>query len=61
MKNIINWSYGRGSWQYEILCLLILAFIFLTPKSWFVTVATFATQTAAVVVEQGDCGCDVPQ
>jgi hypothetical protein len=35
LKNIIFWSYGRTTWQYDILCVLILAFVFLTPKSWF--------------------------
>ncbi|HLI29878.1 MAG TPA: hypothetical protein VKV79_02110 [Terriglobia bacterium] len=29
------WSYERGSWQYDLICALILAFIFLTPASWF--------------------------
>jgi hypothetical protein len=51
MKGIINWNYERGTWQYDVLCLLIIAFIFLTPKAWFVEVATIATQTAATVVE----------
>jgi len=31
----IFWSYERGSWQYDIICAVILAFIFLTPRSWF--------------------------
>jgi hypothetical protein len=31
------WSYSRKTWQYDVLCALILAFIFLTPKSWFET------------------------
>lgn len=35
IKRIILWSYGRTTWQYDVLCALILAFIFLTPKSWF--------------------------
>ena len=34
-KRIILWSYGRTSWQYDVLCALILAFVFLTPKTWF--------------------------
>ena len=34
-KRIIFWSYGRTTWQYDVLCVLILAFVFLTPKSWF--------------------------
>lgn len=35
MKRAIFWSYERGSWQYDVIVLLILAFIFLTPASWF--------------------------
>ena len=35
LKNILLWSYERGTWQYDLLCLLILAFIFLTPSTWF--------------------------
>jgi hypothetical protein len=31
------WSYPRSSWQWDVLCVLILVFIFLTPKSWFET------------------------
>jgi len=35
MKRAIFWSYERGSWQYDIIVLVILAFIFLTPARWF--------------------------
>jgi len=35
VKKVILWSYERGSWQYDILCVLILAFIFLTPGRLF--------------------------
>jgi len=34
-KKLLFWSYGRSTWQYDVLCVLILAFIFLTPPSWF--------------------------
>src|SRR6185295_1189942 len=34
-KKIVFWNYSRTSWQWDVLCVLILAFIFLTPKSWF--------------------------
>lgn len=29
------WSYERGSWQYDLIVAAILAFIFLTPRSWY--------------------------
>ncbi|MGH9407425.1 MAG: hypothetical protein ACRD3D_16520 [Terriglobia bacterium] len=35
MARSIFWTYERGSWQYDIICALILAFIFLTPAAWF--------------------------
>ena len=34
-RKAIFWSYERGSWQYDVICVLILAFIFLTPANWF--------------------------
>lgn len=34
-KNLFFWSYGRSTWQYDVLCVLILVFVFLTPKAWF--------------------------
>jgi hypothetical protein len=35
LRRTIFWSYERGSWQYDIICAVILAFIFLTPRAWF--------------------------
>ena len=35
VKKIVFWTYPRTSWQWDVLCVLILDFIFLTPKSWF--------------------------
>ncbi len=34
IKSVILWSYERGSWQYDVLCVFILTFIFLTPKEF---------------------------
>lgn len=31
----IFWTYERGSWQYDVICAVIVAFIFLTPRAWF--------------------------
>ena len=33
MKKYLLWSFERGSRPYDVICLVILAFIFLTP-SW---------------------------
>jgi len=35
LKKIFFWNYARNTWQWDLLCVLILIFIFLTPKSWF--------------------------
>jgi hypothetical protein len=35
LKKILFWSYERGSWQYDVMCVLILAFIFLSPNRMF--------------------------
>ena len=37
----IFWSYERGTWQYDLIVLAILVFIFLTPRSWFQDRPTF--------------------
>jgi len=31
----VLWTYPRGSWQYDVLCILILLFIFLPSHSFF--------------------------
>ena len=33
--NILIWSYERGTIPYDIICVLILAFVFLTPRACF--------------------------
>src|SRR5688572_32419448 len=35
MKRHLLWTFDRGSFQWDILCLLILAFLFLIPRHWF--------------------------
>jgi hypothetical protein len=35
IKSTLNWSYPRGSWQYDLLCALIIAIIFLVPSRFF--------------------------
>ena len=31
----VFWAYERGSWQYDLIVGVILAFIFLSPRGWF--------------------------
>jgi hypothetical protein len=35
MRRLLIWSFERGSFHYDIMCGLILAFIFITPKVAF--------------------------
>jgi len=35
LKKIFFWNYARNTWQWDLLCVVILIFIFLTPNSWF--------------------------
>ena len=34
-KRFIFWEFRRGSWQYDVVVIGMLAFVFLTPRSWF--------------------------
>jgi acyl-coenzyme A synthetase/AMP-(fatty) acid ligase len=35
MKRFLLWDYPRAGWQYDVMVVLILAFIFATPRSVF--------------------------
>jgi hypothetical protein len=35
IKNVLLWSYARGTWQYDLLCLGIILTVFLVPSSYF--------------------------
>jgi hypothetical protein len=51
-KRVFFWTYPRTSWQWDVLCVLILVFIFLTPKSWFENTAfqrSHAAQTTVIL------------
>lgn len=51
-KRVFFWTYPRTSWQWDVLCVLILVFIFLTPKSWFENTAfqrSHAVQTTIIM------------
>jgi hypothetical protein len=58
LKRLILWSYSRETSVYVIFCLLIVAFIFLTPKEWFNSRESFATQTSRLIVKQSDFSPD---
>lgn len=54
VKNVINWSYERASWQWDVLCVVCLIFIFATPKEWFEKPKQPATQTPPSAVKTQD-------
>jgi hypothetical protein len=60
LKKLVLWSYSRETSVYVIFCLLIVAFIFLTPKEWFNRQDLFATQTSRLIVKQSDFSPDKP-
>jgi hypothetical protein len=35
LKKILFWNYARNTWQWDLLCVVCLIFIFLTPSQWF--------------------------
>ncbi|QYO66591.1 hypothetical protein [Leptolyngbya sp. 7M] len=52
IKKFILWEYSRETSVYVIFCLVIVAFIFLTPKSWFEKRDRPATRTDAIAVKE---------
>lgn len=54
LKRLILWNYSRETSIYVIFCLLIVAFIFLTPKEWFDGRETIATQPTRIIVKESD-------
>ncbi len=57
-KKFILWEYSRETSVYVIFCLLIVAFIFLTPKSWFEKREQLTTQTTRLIVQKKDFSVD---
>jgi hypothetical protein len=55
-RHIFVWSYERGTLQYDIICALILAFIFFVPRSCFLPNRTVGqkppAQKSAPAVQQ---------
>ena len=52
LKKTLFWSYDRGSWQYDVMCVLILAFIFFVPNSVF----TQRAASPALVIRKVELG-----
>jgi hypothetical protein len=52
------WDYGRETSVYVIFCLLIVAFIFLTPKSWFDKREKLENQTSRIILRASEYSAD---
>jgi hypothetical protein len=48
LKKILFWPYERGSWQYDVMCVVILAFIFLVP------IRTSSSSASPAMIVRGD-------
>ena len=46
MKRHLLWTFDRGSFQWDIVCLLILAFLFLVPRNVFEDIPEFMKVSA---------------
>lgn len=33
-KRVLYWTYPRGSWQWDLMCLFFIVVIFITPKDF---------------------------
>ena len=62
LKKTLFWSYERGSWQYDIMCVLILAFIFFAQNRFFYTRASVTADATsrALVVTSDELGALAP-
>ena len=52
LKKTLFWSYDRGSWQYDLMCVLILAFIFFAPNRLFHTSASIRVSTERITADE---------
>jgi hypothetical protein len=55
MKRLLFWEFPRASWQYDLVVALILAFIFLTPRTWFQD----QPRISSIVQLPGEAGAEI--
>jgi len=53
VKGFLLWHYERGSWQYDVMVALILAFIFLMPSRYFHDQPVYGVQLQGDLVRLG--------
>ena len=59
-RNLLIWSYERGTLQYDIICAMILAFIFFVPPSCFAPKKKSATAQTTAGQAQVTSGKQLP-
>jgi len=52
MKRHLLWTFDRGSFQWDVMCLLILAFLFIIPRHFFQDVPEFMKVSATESVHK---------
>lgn len=50
VKGFLLWEYERGSWQYDVMVALILAFVLLTPARYFRDQPLYSSQLGGDLV-----------
>jgi hypothetical protein len=58
VKRFILWDHARATWQYDVMVGLILAFVFLTPRQWFLDQPRMP-RTSRIAMLQGGRGTTV--
>jgi hypothetical protein len=50
------WDYQRGVWQYDVICGVIILFIFCSPREWFSDQPRipYAAQITSLPAQQGE-------
>ena len=56
LRGILVWSYERGTIQYDIICALILAFVFFMPRSCFLPKKQSAVEPGNRAVRSAPAG-----
>jgi hypothetical protein len=49
LVHTVFWSYERGSWPYDLMVVLIVIFVLLTPRAWFRDQPQSATVTQSLI------------
>ena len=54
LKRLIFWEFARGSWQYDVVVAIILAFIFVTPRDWFRDQPRISKASSIAMISSGN-------